>query len=283
MESRFFSWLETRLAEYAVNRDRALKAHATRWANVAAKRNNGDLPTISERNGEYRFHAPYDGYIHVWCKGNSEYESEYLGGQFLPYDSPNEPMFGGSITDNLVIFDVPADRADKFCEEWKERGIDGKVISLRFSRPYTKKNVDGEYKVINVSHCPEDIRSAIDNYVMGDIYKLRQLEEKASEDEKSLRDEAHANGDDVPQGRQVITGEILAQKMQDSLYGETLKMLVQDDRGFRVWGTVPSSLRAVRGDRVTFTATIQQSEKDAKFGFFKRPSKAANITGEVAA
>ena len=34
---------------------------------------------------------------------------------------------------------------------------------------------------------------------------------------------------------------------------------------------------AMREDQITFTATIQQSDDDAKFGFFKRPTKASVV------
>ena len=69
---------------------------------------------------------------------------------------------------------------------------------------------------------------------------------------------------------------MLAFKLQSSQFGDTLKMLVQDDRGFRVWGSVPKSLGdAERESRITFTATVTASDRDAKFGFFKRPTKAA--------
>ena len=68
------------------------------------------------------------------------------------------------------------------------------------------------------------------------------------------------------------------------MYGDVLKMLVQDDLGFRVWGSVPVSLEdAERESRITFTATVTASDKDAKFGFFKRPAKAAVLDLEAAA
>lgn len=82
----------------------------------------------------------------------------------------------------------------------------------------------------------------------------------------------------VVEGRIVITGEVLSVKWQDSDYGGSLKMLVKDDRNFKVWGTVPSSIEVERGNRVTFTATVEQSKDDETFGFFKRPSKATNLT-----
>jgi len=45
--------------------------------------------------------------------------------------------------------------------------------------------------------------------------------------------------------------------------------LVQDDRGFKVWGTS----QADKGDRVTFMARVEVSQDDPKFGFYKRPTK----------
>lgn len=62
-------------------------------------------------------------------------------------------------------------------------------------------------------------------------------------------------------------------------------MLVLDDRGFKVWGTVPAALErdehggmtvgtiAEKGDRVTFTARLEPSSDDETFGFFKRPRR----------
>ena len=63
-------------------------------------------------------------------------------------------------------------------------------------------------------------------------------------------------------------------------------MLVRDDRGFKLWGTVPASLgyselgehSLTKGDRISFTATLEQSNDDPKFGFFKRPTKAELIS-----
>jgi Fic family protein len=118
---------------------------------------------------------------------------------------------------------------------------------------------------------------------MGDIYKLQRLAAQKTQEERDARDMAHSRGEDVAEGRQVITGLVLALKWQSSQYGDTLKMLVQDDRGFRVWGSVPSSLEVNREERVQFTATVQQSDKDPKFGFFKRPTKAVNLSSQEAA
>ncbi len=99
--------------------------------------------------------------------------------------------------------------------------------------------------------------------------------------------------EEVPEGRHVVTGEVLSTKYQESQYGEQLKMLVKDDRGFKIWGSVPSNLQLFvvlgedpdydiqrgleKGDRVTFSANLKQSDDDSKFGFASRPTKAMHI------
>jgi len=81
----------------------------------------------------------------------------------------------------------------------------------------------------------------------------------------------------APEGRVTITGEVLTVKLIDGYYGSTLKMLIGDDSGYRVWGTVPAAIDPERGDRVTLTATVSPSDDDPTFGFYKRPTKAALI------
>jgi len=82
----------------------------------------------------------------------------------------------------------------------------------------------------------------------------------------------------VPEGAAILLeGTVLATKVQDGYYGSTLKMLVEvetPDGGYRVWGTIPSSLDARRGSRVRFTANLVRSNDDESFGFFSRPRKA---------
>lgn len=85
----------------------------------------------------------------------------------------------------------------------------------------------------------------------------------------------------VTEGRRTVEGVILATKLQESLYGSTLKMLVHLDGDEKVWGSVPSALQAsdqpLKGARVRFTATFERSRDDALFGFYKRPSKASRV------
>jgi hypothetical protein len=108
-----------------------------------------------------------------------------------------------------------------------------------------------------------------------------------------------AKAEDCPVGKVRITGTVLGLKVEESAYSYgyrreavmTTKMLVRDDRGFKVYGTRPAIkgdrvapfegaepqqtyIVLDKGDRVTFNATIERSEKDPKFGFFRRPSGA---------
>lgn len=78
----------------------------------------------------------------------------------------------------------------------------------------------------------------------------------------------------VVTGRVEITGTVLTTKWTEGQFS-TFKMMVRDDRGFRVWGTVPSSIgNPARESRVRFTAQVEASKDDPTFGFYSRPNKA---------
>lgn len=86
----------------------------------------------------------------------------------------------------------------------------------------------------------------------------------------------------VPEGRMEVTGTLRSARFVDGpVYGSgSWKGLVQDDRGFKVWGTIPRSIDPAIGDRITFTATLTRSNDDEAFGFYSRPTKAAIVDGE---
>lgn len=80
-----------------------------------------------------------------------------------------------------------------------------------------------------------------------------------------------------------ISGVIVKTDLHTNDYGVRSVMTVKDDRGFLVWGTVPAKIDGVRkGDRVTFTASVEASNTDECFGFFKRPKKATARLAENA-
>lgn len=91
-----------------------------------------------------------------------------------------------------------------------------------------------------------------------------------------------ADAEPVIDGRIQVTGTVISIKWVDSQFGTTTKILVKDDRNFKVWGSAPSSIddtlsnepTLVKGSRVTFTATVTASVDDNTFGFYKRPTKA---------
>lgn len=105
------------------------------------------------------------------------------------------------------------------------------------------------------------------------IAKLREI--------KAQREEREAARRPVITGKAIqIEGEVISKKEHFSYYGHreqmTYKMVVRDDRGFKVWGSVPSALDIAKGDRVRFIADIDASDREDSFdfGFFKRPRKA---------
>jgi hypothetical protein len=271
VSNQFFNWLERRIGEYEQARQRGLKAYKTRWKKVLAEANDDIEPTESTHG----LHAPFDGYVHTWAKGDSDFEATYLAGQFLPWSSEHETMSDGAFTDDHRIQHVPVARAEKFMTGFAELSEEARATVTAYTgRPYEDRKTGEQLMYVYVTKCPADLCRAIEDYLMGDLYKLQRLAEEKSEEERDARDAAHQNGEDTPEGRVEITGSILCFKWQASDWGDVLKMLVQDDRGFRVWGTCPKSLDdAERDSRIAFTATITRSDSDSKFGFFKRPCK----------
>lgn len=97
-------------------------------------------------------------------------------------------------------------------------------------------------------------------------------------------------------GRRMVEGEIVSAKYQESDYGDTMKMLVKQDDGNKVWGTVPGSVYEASlnmdrpgddlrsrlvGLRVSFTAQVERSNDDEHFGFYKRPTQAQVVEAEA--
>ena len=109
----------------------------------------------------------------------------------------------------------------------------------------------------------------------------------------------------VVEGRIVIRGEIMSAKEVETDFGIAYKILVKDERGFKVWGSLPKAQAeqareeyyeihnqpntwgpacwllgadgtdetGVKGRGITFTATVVASKDDKNFGFYSRPTK----------
>jgi len=95
---------------------------------------------------------------------------------------------------------------------------------------------------------------------------------------RRLEQERKESGDIAPvpvtDKRVQVVGTVQSVKAVENEYGMTLKMVVAADEGYRLWGTVPSSVDVEAGDRVQFMAKVQPSRDDATFGFYSRPTKA---------
>jgi hypothetical protein len=93
-----------------------------------------------------------------------------------------------------------------------------------------------------------------------------------------------------PEGTATVHGVIVSVKAKESAYGVDVKATIKDQSGFIVWGNLPKAaghLIEWTGDyygnrtprllakepRIEFQASITRSSNDAKFGFFKRPTK----------
>lgn len=119
------------------------------------------------------------------------------------------------------------------------------------------------------------------------LFQWGQLTEKQAElarkiDKELKTPKVEGLKTDVIVGKAItITGRVIITRANKSSFGYhqmEYKMLVEDDRGFRVWGSIPSSIGSTeRNDRVTFIADTERSKEDSSFGFFKRPRKAQVI------
>lgn len=82
---------------------------------------------------------------------------------------------------------------------------------------------------------------------------------------------------EVAVGPQRIKGQVLTVYWKDTAYGSRQVMTVLDERGFKVWGSVPKKLTDVAvGSTIAFDAEIDSGDTKG-FGFFKRPTKAELI------
>lgn len=99
---------------------------------------------------------------------------------------------------------------------------------------------------------------------------------------QAKRDEERAKAEPAPEGRMVVTGKVATLKTQESQWGAQVKMLLLEDRGFKVWTTVPRGLDVERGDRVQLTVTLDPKADDPSFAIGRRPCK-GSVLEEAAA
>jgi len=128
--------------------------------------------------------------------------------------------------------------------------------------------------------------SAVERTIEREDRKARWAEERRNEAQKLAE-----AGVKAPEGKVEVTGVVTSAKKHESPYGESIKIVVKSDEGWKVWLTAPSGLLAnvdtqeidqVRGallnKRIRFTATLTKSPNDETFAFAKRPMKATFVT-----
>ena len=137
-----------------------------------------------------------------------------------------------------------------------------------------------------VNHIHQNMKAALYQYgglTPAQAKFARDLIEQAAKRVEVKANEPEATPVPEVEGRMVVTGTILGFKSVIGFDGGYVtKMIVRDDRNFKVYGTLPSSIcDAEKGQRVTFTARVEASSDDETFGFFKRPTKAVILEGEA--
>jgi len=150
-----------------------------------------------------------------------------------------------------------------------------KPTTLRAPHPFLNDMVHTFNKWGNLS---ERQTAAVRKFMVKAVEFAQRDAERQAEREAEV-----AASEPLAEGRRLITGIILSTKWQESMYGTTPKMLVKQADGNKVWGTVPDAafeyspagtltLDDLKGREVEFTATVERSQDDEHFGFYKRPT-----------
>lgn len=190
----------------------------------------------------------------------------------------------------LKVREFPASWSDERCAEWEAE----KARKDEEREAAKQAKAEAEAAAVfagNVARCPSladeslrgnpfiaDLFSKAHRYDLTDkqVAAVERVAAKAAE--AAERDAAlDAAGVAVPRtvDRIDVEGTVRSVKFVENQYGGSLKMLVEHDTGWKVWGTVPGSLDYPEvGDRVAFVARVEPSTDDKRFGFFSRPTKA---------
>lgn len=89
---------------------------------------------------------------------------------------------------------------------------------------------------------------------------------------------------DAPIGRTTIVGTVekVSLKFNNYTNQNDRKLIIADDRGFKVYVSEPSNLYCEEGMRVSMSVDIKSvSDRDQSFGFGSRPTKATEIQQEL--
>lgn len=127
---------------------------------------------------------------------------------------------------------------------------------------------------------PKEGPAYIEEYNLEFEETSRQIEPISAlvEEQEAARQAERDALEDIVEGRSVLNGTVISFKDVATEFGIAEKMLIKLDSGNMVYGTRPKSMQLEPDSHylnkpITFTATLEKSNKDSKFGFFKRPSK----------
>ena len=257
--------VEQRLEAFLIKSEAARKAYQDRVIAKGESLNNGLAPTLGV---DGRLHAPTDFYVYEWEVDECLMEKEFMAGEFLPWD-----RFLNA--DQLVFTSYEPSKSGRRIDYVESKMADDLVKAFSDLQIGVSKGKefesDGKYVChLYVSTRCTEAFEMIEDFVYGP-------QREAARIQKEKEEAIYASAEPVPTGRVEVVGTVLGTKVTETRFGPVSKMLVQDERGFKVWGSIPSSLPNPKGEEVRFTATLEASEDDPKFGFFKRPTKAQFI------
>ena len=255
----------------ALQSERAIwKAHMDRTGGTYAKHEHGGSCMVCGANAVYTvlfYHSLTNEYIRTGQDCAQKME--------MPYNDIRYNAFRKAVTDARLAVagkrKAEALLADKgFTAAW--------TLFAEKSQEVTAKYQYEERTIVDIVSKLVKYGSASDRATNYIGVLLKKIEDRAVVEARRAAEAALAA--DVPEGRVTVKGEVISMRMQDGYYGSTMKMLVKDETGYKVWGTVPAGINIERGSHVKFTAMVEPSKDDPKFGFFKRPTK-AECTDEV--
>jgi hypothetical protein len=256
--------IEQRMAAYKARSAAAIEARRARALKKGADLNDRE-PTV-DVNGA--LHAPCDNYH--WEDADGE-TRVYMAGEFLTTSEYAGRSVSEVARNRITYVDVEA--AKKVIE------TTGHLWNIFMGTQFG----DGKQQQCHL-YVVTDCKEAADWLREWLEAPRREALSKAEAAAQAAYDAAEC----IPEGNEILTGEILSVRVEQncfshSPYDTLIKMLFQDDRGFKVWGTLPRAAEdCEKGSRLSFQAQLTASKDDPKFGFFKRPSK-VHIEMEVTA
>jgi hypothetical protein len=240
------------------------------------------------------------GAVGKYCScscGGQNHGRYYLPIEFVPVWDRDKAK--AAQTKRIATFKV---RQEKRVADESVKAEAGRVDLLAANPILAEMLDDATWQVIdNGSTFMYDMRSALQSGRMSErmvnatVTAINRVHKQLEREQRWQveREEVLASGVQIEDGRYAIEGTIITvrEELDPYSYVESYvyKILVKQDNGLKVWGSLPNSLRDggnvdgrwdhenFKGRRITFTAAFTQSNDDKTFGFYKRPTKAKYV------